>query len=115
MEHLLFCSKCSIFHNIVKYMIFQRRQKGLLVRVNQKLFYSHDLAICSSPEDSIMSSIAAVIGIITALVTSILKIEQSPVAVVCLVCLDHDGLHPSQHFCSHVVTFSWGEPILSRG
>ena len=30
MEHLLQKSKCSIFHNIFKYMIFQRRQKALL-------------------------------------------------------------------------------------
>ena len=30
MEHLLQKSKCSIFHNIFKYMIFQRRQKELL-------------------------------------------------------------------------------------
>ena len=30
MEHLLKKSKCSIFHNIFKYMIFQRRQKELL-------------------------------------------------------------------------------------
>ena len=29
MEHLLLWSKCSIFHNIFKYMIFQRRQKAL--------------------------------------------------------------------------------------
>ena len=27
MEHLLQMSKCSIFHNIFKYMIFQRRQR----------------------------------------------------------------------------------------
>ena len=30
MGHLLFWSKCSIFHNIFKYMIFQRCQKVLL-------------------------------------------------------------------------------------
>ena len=30
MEHLLFWSKCSIFHNIFKYVIFQRCQKVLL-------------------------------------------------------------------------------------
>ena len=30
MEHLLQKSKCSIFHNNLKYMIFQRCQKGLL-------------------------------------------------------------------------------------
>ena len=30
MEHLLFWSKCSIFHNILKCMILQRRQKALL-------------------------------------------------------------------------------------
>ena len=30
MEHLLQKSKCSIYHNIFKYMIFQRRQKVLL-------------------------------------------------------------------------------------
>ena len=30
MEHLLFLSKCSIFHNIFKSMIFQRHQKALL-------------------------------------------------------------------------------------
>ena len=30
MEHLLQKSKCSIFHNILKYMIFQRHQKALL-------------------------------------------------------------------------------------
>ena len=30
MEHLLLKSKCSIFHNIFKYMIFQRHQKALL-------------------------------------------------------------------------------------
>ena len=30
MEHLLQKSKCSIFHNIFKYMIFQRRKKALL-------------------------------------------------------------------------------------
>ena len=30
MEHLLFLSKCSIFHNIFKYVIFQRRQKALM-------------------------------------------------------------------------------------
>ena len=30
MEQLLQKSKCSIFHNIFKYMIFQRRQKALL-------------------------------------------------------------------------------------
>ena len=30
MEHLLFCNKCSIFHNIFKCMIFQRRKKALL-------------------------------------------------------------------------------------
>ena len=30
MEHLLRKSKCSIFHNIFKYMIFERRQKALL-------------------------------------------------------------------------------------
>ena len=30
MEHLLKKSKCSIFHNIFKNMIFQRRQKALL-------------------------------------------------------------------------------------
>ena len=29
MEHLLVWSKCSIFHNIFKYMIFQRREKAL--------------------------------------------------------------------------------------
>ena len=28
MEHLLQKSKCSIFHNIFKYMIFQRRHKA---------------------------------------------------------------------------------------
>ena len=28
-EHLLW-SKCSIFHNIFKYVVFQRRQKALL-------------------------------------------------------------------------------------
>ena len=32
MEHLLFWSKCSIFHNIFKYMISQRRQKLLWLR-----------------------------------------------------------------------------------
>ena len=31
MEHLLQRSKCSIFHSIFKYMIFQRRQKVLLL------------------------------------------------------------------------------------
>ena len=31
MEDLLLRSKCSIFHNIVKYMIFQRRQKALYI------------------------------------------------------------------------------------
>ena len=30
MEHLLFWSKCSIFHNISKYIILQRHQKALL-------------------------------------------------------------------------------------
>ena len=30
MEHLLHWSKCSIFHNIFKNMIFQRHQKELL-------------------------------------------------------------------------------------
>ena len=30
MDHLLFWSKWSIFFNIFKYMIFQRRQKVLL-------------------------------------------------------------------------------------
>ena len=30
MAYLLQKSKCSIFHNIFKYMIFQRRQKALL-------------------------------------------------------------------------------------
>ena len=30
MKHLLQKSKCSLFHNIFKYMIFQRRQKALL-------------------------------------------------------------------------------------
>ena len=30
MEHWLQKSKCSIFHNIFKYMIFQRSQKALL-------------------------------------------------------------------------------------
>ena len=30
MEHLLFWSKCSIFHNIFKYMIFQKLQKALI-------------------------------------------------------------------------------------
>ena len=30
MEHLLQKSKCSIFHNIFKYMIFQRHYKALL-------------------------------------------------------------------------------------
>ena len=30
MEHLLQMSKCSILHNIFKYMIFLRRQKALL-------------------------------------------------------------------------------------
>ena len=30
MEHLLQKSKCFIFHNIFKYMIFQRCQKALL-------------------------------------------------------------------------------------
>ena len=30
MEHLLGMSKCSIFHNIFKCMIFQRRQQPLL-------------------------------------------------------------------------------------
>ena len=30
MEHLLQKSKCSIFHNIFNYMIFQRHQKVLL-------------------------------------------------------------------------------------
>ena len=30
MEHLLPKSKCSIFHKIFKYMVFQRRQKALL-------------------------------------------------------------------------------------
>ena len=30
MEHLLQESKCSIFHNIIKYMIFQRHQKALM-------------------------------------------------------------------------------------
>ena len=30
MEHLLQKSKCSIFHNSFKYIIFQRRQKALL-------------------------------------------------------------------------------------
>ena len=31
MEHLLQKSKCSIFNNIFKYMIFQRRQKALVL------------------------------------------------------------------------------------
>ena len=30
MEHMLQKSECSIFHNIYKYMIFQKRQKVLL-------------------------------------------------------------------------------------
>ena len=30
MEHLLQMSKCSIFHNIFKYMIFQRHQKVIM-------------------------------------------------------------------------------------
>ena len=30
MEHLLQWSKCSIFHYISKYIVFQRRQKALL-------------------------------------------------------------------------------------
>ena len=42
MEHLLQKSKCSIFHSIFKYMIFQRRQKvslrgkGLTFNHNKK-------------------------------------------------------------------------------
>ena len=38
MEHLLQMSKCSIFHNIFKYMIFQRRQKALLWSKGLTLF-----------------------------------------------------------------------------
>ena len=30
MEHLLYWSKCSIFHDILEYMIFHRHQKALL-------------------------------------------------------------------------------------
>ena len=30
MEHLLQKSECSIFHNIFKYVIFQRRQKAIM-------------------------------------------------------------------------------------
>ena len=37
MEHLLLKSKCSIFHNIFKYLIFQRHQKALLW--NKELTY----------------------------------------------------------------------------
>ena len=36
MEHLLQKSKSSIFHNIFKYMIFQRRQRALLWSKGQK-------------------------------------------------------------------------------
>ena len=43
-EHLLQMSKCSIFHNIFKYMIFQRRQKALLWSkgLNRKLTHPLD-------------------------------------------------------------------------
>ena len=33
----MFWSKCSIFHNILKYMIFQRRQKALLLSKRLKM------------------------------------------------------------------------------
>ena len=39
MEHLLFWSKCSIFHNSFKYMIFQRCQKVLLWSKRVNNFY----------------------------------------------------------------------------
>ena len=42
-EHMLHRSKCSISHNIFKYMIFQRRQKELLWSkwLRNSLLHSH--------------------------------------------------------------------------
>ena len=42
MEHLLQKGKCSIFHNIFKYVIFQRRQKSFLW---SKALHSMELTI----------------------------------------------------------------------
>ena len=52
MEHLLQKNKCSISHNIFKYVIFQRRQKallwtrskGLMTRRNFLDYYLYTLA-----------------------------------------------------------------------
>ena len=45
MEHLLQKSKCSIFHNIFRYMVFQRHQKALLSKGLMTLFHVNDLNI----------------------------------------------------------------------
>ena len=59
MEHFLQKSKCSIFHNIFKYMIFQRRQMALLWSKGIKcqgycLQLSVHLSVCLSVWLSIM-------------------------------------------------------------
>ena len=38
MEHWLQKSKCSIFHNIFKYMVFHWRQKALLLSKGLNIF-----------------------------------------------------------------------------
>ena len=57
MEHLLQKSKCSIFHNIFKYMIFQRRQNGLLMskglKYNEYTFQNQAQNITQKSPDSV--------------------------------------------------------------
>ena len=56
MEHLFQKSKCSIFHNIFKYMIFQRLQKaliwskGLIAHIENLFFvvFEHERWACTS-------------------------------------------------------------------
>ena len=49
MEYLLQMSKCSIFYNIFKYMIFQRRQKALLWSKGLRYFYKVKM-VCGMQE-----------------------------------------------------------------
>ena len=57
MELLLQKNKCSIFHNIFEYMIFQRRQKKLLWSKGLNIQYIPLLSIFNKVSDILIPNI----------------------------------------------------------
>ena len=117
MEHLLQKSKCFIFHNIFKYMIFQRRQKALIWSKGLSLYALMDYILRVTGYNFQIKIVFLSLKIVFVLVNRIDLDEMSHFAAfhmclhcwpkhsfrshpLCFVCVD--ALCPSQQFFSHV-------------